>query len=96
MPIKVRWEQCCEAHDCKAPARHHGLCAAHYLGLTPFERKVLKDCAGQPTEEIDSQQISATAARLDKAARDLEVDILLRALAELATFDEDRHFKDAA
>lgn len=50
MPVDLRWAQCCEVHECKAPARDYGLCTSHYLGLTPFERKVVRDCAGQPTE----------------------------------------------
>lgn len=78
MPAKLCWDQCCEMTGCLAPARYHGRCTAHWMGLTALERKVLTDCEPeQPTEEY-------------------EVGELLRMLATMATFSDDRPFKDAA
>ncbi len=56
MTVHLRLDQACIVHDCKRPARHHGLCTPCWMGLSARER-LLVEWEAQTTEPIDALQV---------------------------------------
>jgi len=49
--VQLRWDQCCETHGCKKPARFGVLCTACFLAATPARRAAeLHACSPAPID----------------------------------------------
>jgi hypothetical protein len=53
MSVELRWEQCCESHDCTKPAHYGALCAACFFAATPARRAAELLAAGPAVDELD-------------------------------------------
>ena len=51
MSVELRWEQCCDMHGCKKPARHGALCVACFYAATPARRAV-ESLASDPASRV--------------------------------------------
>ncbi len=66
MSVHLRRGQCCVVHDCLAPAREHGLCMRHWMGLTASERALLIwESAAHATEPVDVLELWALLPSYD-------------------------------